>query len=185
MLSRLSPLVGREVEIAAVTDRLRDPSVRIVTLLGPGGVGKTRLALAVAERVRTAFEDGVEFVSLATASTSEQALCEIAAEAGRENNLYEQEDLTVAHAVREWAIAKGTDPRYRIALCGYDTEHGAHMPADWTPVKWKAKGGYGSQSNGAGRANRHREVIWFSPHCLEPDRPLIQSLFDDFYRAEG
>ena len=28
-------------------------------------------------------------------------------------------------------------------------------------------------------------VIWFSPHCLEPDRPLIQSLFDDFYRAEG
>ena len=108
-----------------------------------------------------------------------------ATEAGRCGNLYEQEDLTVAHAVREWAIAKGTDPRYRIALCGYDTEHGAHMPADWTPVKWKAKGGYGSQSNGAGRANRHREVIWFSPHCLEPDRPLIQSLFDDFYRAEA
>ena len=105
--------------------------------------------------------------------------------ANRAADIYEQDDLTVAHDVRAWAIAHGDDPNYRIALCGYDTEHGAHMPADWTPVNWKSRGGYGSQSNGAGRANRHRETIWFSPHCLEPDRPLIQSLFDDFYRAEA
>ncbi|MEZ4497654.1 MAG: tetratricopeptide repeat protein, partial [Thermomicrobiales bacterium] len=101
MLSRLSPLVGREVEIAAVTDRLRDPSVRIVTLLGPGGVGKTRLALAVAERVRTAFEDGVEFVSLATASTSEQALCEIAAEAGLADSAEIGIESRLADALRD------------------------------------------------------------------------------------
>ena len=105
--------------------------------------------------------------------------------AGRYPGLYERDDLTVAHDVRAWAIAHGDDPNYRIALCGYDTEHGSHMPADWTPVNWKTAGGYAHLGHGAGRANRHRETIWFSPHCLEPDRPLIQSLFDDFYRAEA
>ena len=33
---------------------------------------------------------------------------------------------------------------------------------------WKAKGGYGSQGDGAGRANAARETVWFSPHCLDP-----------------
>ena len=37
-----------------------------------------------------------------------------------------------------------------------------------TQICWKAKGGYGSQGNGAGRANSGRERIWFSPHCLQP-----------------
>src|SRR5690349_11530388 len=47
----LTPLVGREAEIAAVSALLAEPAVRLVTLTGPGGTGKTRLALAVAERV--------------------------------------------------------------------------------------------------------------------------------------
>ncbi len=52
----------------------------------------------------------------------------------------------------------------RIALCGYDTEHA--MPGDWVPVYWKTPGGYGSQGEGRGRKNAGREVVWFSPHCL-------------------
>lgn len=85
-------------------------------------------------------------------------------EAGRTNDLYSQDSGSVAHDVREWAIANGDNTELRIALCGYDGEHA--MPASWECIPWKARGGYGSQGDNAGRANSSRERIWFSPHCL-------------------
>lgn len=86
------------------------------------------------------------------------------AHAERVGNLYAHE-MECAEAVREWSIARGNNPLYRIALCGYDGEH--EMPDGWTAHSWKANGGYGSQSDGRGRSNAAREVVWFSPHCLE------------------
>jgi DNA adenine methylase len=84
--------------------------------------------------------------------------------ADRTPDLYSVDTLTIAHEVREWAIAHGADHRLRIALCGYEGEH--DMPDDWEAVPWKAHGGYGSQGTGKGRANAKREVVWFSPGCL-------------------
>lgn len=66
--------------------------------------------------------------------------------------------------VRQWAIENGDNPLMRIALCGYDLT----MPEGWQLVRWKAHGGYGSQGDGPGRQNAHREVVAFSPHCLNP-----------------
>jgi predicted ATPase/DNA-binding SARP family transcriptional activator len=63
-----TPLVGRRVEIAAVTALLTDRDSRLLTLVGPGGVGKTRLAIAAAGELASAMSDGVVFVDLTTTS---------------------------------------------------------------------------------------------------------------------
>jgi len=79
------------------------------------------------------------------------------------------DDLSVSAAVREWCLKWQDCPQMRIALCGYEGEH--DMPASWECLQWKAKGGYGSQSEN-GNDNCRRERIWFSPHC-ERERMLF------------
>jgi non-specific serine/threonine protein kinase len=74
----LSTLVGREREVAAVGALLRDPAVRLVTLTGPGGVGKTRLALQVAAELGSEFADGVAFVELVSVRDPELVASTIA-----------------------------------------------------------------------------------------------------------
>ena len=68
--------VGREAELRRLATLLADPAARLVTLTGPGGVGKTRLALAAmaAGAVRAAFPDDVVFVPLAAVARPEGVL---------------------------------------------------------------------------------------------------------------
>ena len=78
-------------------------------------------------------------------------------------NLYTEESFTVAKEVEAWCLENQDNPLLRIALCGYAGDY--DLP-DWTAVPWKAPGGYGNQSDVRGADNAHREMLWFSPHCL-------------------
>lgn len=66
-----SPLVGRARELRELAGVLEAPEVRVVTVTGPGGVGKTRLAIALAHQVGSGFPDGVFFVPLAEFTTAD------------------------------------------------------------------------------------------------------------------
>ncbi|HSN77115.1 MAG TPA: AAA family ATPase, partial [Anaerolineae bacterium] len=69
-----TPFFGREQELKRLAQKLVNPGSSLVTILGEGGIGKTRLALALAEQVRAAFPGGVWFVPLANLSPGEGAL---------------------------------------------------------------------------------------------------------------
>jgi non-specific serine/threonine protein kinase len=74
----LDALIGREGEIAAIQHLLQQSNVRLVTLLGPGGVGKTRVAIAVAEAMQDHFAQGVAFIPLAPVTDPARVLPTIA-----------------------------------------------------------------------------------------------------------
>ena len=77
-----TPLVGRDDDAAAVSDLVRAEGVRLVTLTGPGGVGKSRLAVEVAQRLGPGFRDGVRFVELGSVRAAELVTAAIAAALG-------------------------------------------------------------------------------------------------------
>ncbi len=82
MPTPLTRLIGRETDRSALQTRLQDASVRWLTLTGPGGVGKTRLAIAVANTMRDTHPDGVYFIDLAPLSDADLVLPTIAAGLG-------------------------------------------------------------------------------------------------------
>ena len=80
--STFTSFVGREQEVAEISALLKQPEMRLVTLLGPGGIGKTRLSLAVATEMRSFFVDGSCFVGLAAISDPQLVMPTIAQELG-------------------------------------------------------------------------------------------------------
>ena len=74
----LTSLIGAEQSIQTVSEMLKSPSVRLLTLMGPGGVGKTRLAIAVGRELLDTFSDGVFFVPLETVSDPELLPAQVA-----------------------------------------------------------------------------------------------------------
>ena len=73
-----TPLVGREHELNVITNQLLEPACRMLTLTGPGGIGKTRLSIEVARQLEIHFADGVYFISLAGIGTSDSMLSTVA-----------------------------------------------------------------------------------------------------------
>jgi predicted ATPase/DNA-binding SARP family transcriptional activator len=93
-----TPFIGRVATRAEVATLLLDPACRLLTLFGPGGIGKTRLAVQVAAEQAAQFSDGVCFIPLASVTSPEFILS------------------AIAHALR-FSFYGGTDPQ--IQLLGY------------------------------------------------------------------
>jgi predicted ATPase/DNA-binding SARP family transcriptional activator len=74
--------VGRERELAALDGLLADSSVRCITLIGPGGIGKTRLAIAAASRAGDAFPEGIVFVGLQSVPLADHLVGAVASALG-------------------------------------------------------------------------------------------------------
>ena len=75
-------LVGRDTELSELLEMLGRPEVRLATIVGAGGVGKTRLALSVAQEASPSFPDGVYFVNLAPITDASQVLLAIGSATG-------------------------------------------------------------------------------------------------------
>lgn len=86
--SQPTPLIGRETELAEILNRVRSDTVRMLTLTGPGGTGKTRLGLHAAADLVGHFEHGVFFVDLAPIRAPEAVLPAIARAIGVRETSY-------------------------------------------------------------------------------------------------
>src|SRR5215212_1045505 len=96
----LTRLIGRETEVAAITRLLAQDDVRLVTLTGPGGTGKTRLALAVAAGALGQYPDGVCFVDLSPLTDPALVVPTIAATLGVREVAGQPLLETLSHVVR-------------------------------------------------------------------------------------
>lgn len=78
LLQQLTPFIGRERELNQLRERLQRPAYRLLSIVGPGGIGKSRLAQQVGIQHLTDFHDGVYFISLAQVQTIESIPLSIA-----------------------------------------------------------------------------------------------------------
>ncbi|MFN8556725.1 MAG: AAA family ATPase [Dehalococcoidia bacterium] len=94
-----TPLIGREAELAALATMFHADGARLVTLTGPPGVGKARLALALAAGLSATYPDGVWFAPLDNVTDPDQVIAAIAQSLGVRDTGEGPSDMAVATAI--------------------------------------------------------------------------------------
>ncbi|MBV7336365.1 tetratricopeptide repeat protein [Chloroflexi bacterium TSY] len=101
LLEQLTPLVGRDEVCSAIQSQLSHSTGRLMTLVGPGGIGKTRLALQVAANLLDNFADGCHVVSLAAIRAGSQVLSAIAQTLGVHEQANQSRQEQIEEFLRE------------------------------------------------------------------------------------
>jgi predicted ATPase/DNA-binding SARP family transcriptional activator/Tfp pilus assembly protein PilF len=96
-----TPLIGREIELAELAEMVANPECRLLTILGPGGMGKSRLALEVAAAEAWSFSDGAAFVPLTSLSSATYLAPTIAQALGVALSSLDDPRQQLIHALRE------------------------------------------------------------------------------------
>jgi DNA adenine methylase len=101
----------------------------------------------------------------------------------RTKDLYSVDNHSISAEVRDWAIANGDNPRYRIVLAGYWKEHCDVMPPTWRSYRYSASKAYGTTAavgkKKGNDANRHNECLWYSPHCIDAEAESMPLFAND------
>lgn len=85
----------------------------------------------------------------------------------RDTSIYNSDASGIAADVRRWCIDNGSNPRYRIVLCGYEGEHNELEAIGWHKIGWKANRAYGRENSETdNNTNRTLERLWASPNCV-------------------
>lgn len=94
--------------------------------------------------------------------------------------VYTHDEPGIADDVRKWCLENGDDPRLRIVLAGFETEHAMLEDHGWRVVEWYSKGfmrGGMGNIGGAENTQMDRDRLWMSPHCLNPHEDPQIGLF--------
>lgn len=98
----------------------------------------------------------------------------------RYDEIYNHDDDNLQSRVLQWCIKNYENPRYRIALCGYEGEYNVLEGMGWDKYEWKAGRSYGNGNKITANAeNRAKERIWFSPYCLPPVQNELVMIGED------